>query len=86
MTQDKLRRIITACVVGATTLLVFLLGVLVYQWITLGVLNNRISSLAEETTKLEEVIARGEEDAAWYESDIYKDWAAFEKGFVHPEP
>ncbi len=86
MTQDKLRRIITACVVGATTLLVFLLGVLIYQWITLGVLNNRIAAIEEETKQLEEVIARGEEDAAWYESDIYKDWAAFEEGFVRPNP
>jgi hypothetical protein len=39
MTQDKLDKVIVACVSAATALLVFLLGFLVYQWIAIANLN-----------------------------------------------
>ena len=83
MTQEKMRKVITASVVAATTLVVFLLAVLVYQWITLGVLNNRKAKLEQENTVLQEQIEKGGETAEYYESLMGKEWLAFQEGFIH---
>ena len=63
MTQDKLRRIITACVVAGTTLLVVLLSVLIFQWVKLGVLNKRINKVSAENATWQQMIDEGEEKA-----------------------
>ena len=41
MTEEKLRKMITGATVAATLLVVCLLGVLVFQWITMGVQSRR---------------------------------------------
>ncbi len=83
MTEEKMRKVITASVVAATALVVFLLAVLVYQWITLGVLNSRKAKLVEENEKLMEQIEKGGETAEYYESVMGKEWLAFQEGFIH---
>ncbi len=85
MTQEKMRKIITACVAAATLFLVILLSVLIYQWIKIGVLNSRIDKIEEENARLEESIEAGEKDAKYYESVIGKEWLAFQNGFVRPD-
>ncbi len=85
MTQEKMRKLIVACVVAATLLLVLLLGVLIYQWIKIGVLNGRIEKIKQENARLEETIEQGEKDAKYYESIIGKEWLAFQEGFVRPD-
>lgn len=85
MTQEKLRKLIVACAVAATLLLVLLLGVLTYQWIRIGVLNGRIRQIEQENARLEETIAQGTKDAEYYESVMGKEWLAFQNGFVRPD-
>ena len=85
MTQDKMRKLITACVVAATTLLVVLLAVLIYQWITLGVLSARRAKLEAENKQLEQLIQQGNMDAEYYESVMGKEWLAFQQGFIHSQ-
>ena len=85
MTQDKMRKLITACVVAATTLLVVLLAVLIYQWITLGVLSARRAKLEAENKQLEQLIQQGNMDAEYYESAMGKEWLAFQQGFIHSQ-
>lgn len=85
MTQEKMRKIVTACVSSATLFLVILLSVLIYQWIKIGVLNGRIDKITQENARLEETIVAGEKDAKYYESVIGKEWLAFQKGFVRPD-
>lgn len=85
MTQEKLRKLIVACAVSATLLLVLLLGVLVYQWIKIGVLNGRIQQIEQENARLEETIEQGTIDAKYYESVMGKEWLAFQNGFVRPD-
>ena len=82
MTQDKMRRIITACVSAATVLLVFLFGFLCYQWITRAVLNERTDRLEKEIAALEQSNSELEDYAAYLETDMGKDWLAFQMGFV----
>ena len=85
MTQDKMRKLLVASAVAATLLLVLLLGVLVYQWIKIGVLNGRIEQIEQENARLEETIEQGEKDAEYYESIMGKEWLAFQNGFVRPD-
>ena len=49
MTQEKMRKIIAACVSAATVLFVLLFTYLVYQWVTLAVLDRREKELQAET-------------------------------------
>lgn len=82
MTQEKMRRIITACVSAATLLLTCLSLYLAYQWITIAVFNHRIDKLEKENAALEQKIAEDSEYAEYLETPIGKDWLAFEEGFV----
>ncbi|MBO5363418.1 MAG: hypothetical protein J6A46_03740 [Clostridia bacterium] len=52
MTQEKVSRMVTGIVVAATLFLVVLLGVLVYQWVTLGVLQKRLDAAKAEEAAL----------------------------------
>ena len=66
--MDRLRRRITAVVVAATLLIVTLLGVIVYQIVTITVKNNRIKKLEADIARYEKIIADGELDLEYYES------------------
>ena len=97
MTQDKMRKIITASVVACTTLFVFLLIILLYQWITIGVYNNRIEKTQAEIDALaisadekgelaeyyEELNETAQSDLDYYSSDLYKKLEAFKLGFIN---
>ncbi len=82
MTQEKLRRIITACVSAATVLLVFLTCFLCYQWITIAVYNKRIDKLEKANAEIEATNEKLEGEATYYESQQGKDWLAFQQGFI----
>ena len=83
MTQDKMRKTITAVVVAATLLLVFLLSVLIYQWVTLGVLNRRKAKLDKEIATLEQQKQDAALDAEWYEANMFL--LAVENGWVYAQ-
>ena len=71
MTQEKMRKVITACVSAATVLLMMLLGYLIYQWTTIAVYNKRIDKLETEIAYLEQVLAKGEDNLEYYKSEFY---------------
>ena len=58
MTKEKMSRMVTGIVVAATLLLVVLFSVLIYQWITFGVLDRRYRDAKAEAAEL---VARQEE-------------------------
>ena len=82
MTQEKLRRVVTASVVAGTTLFVVLLSVLIYQIAVISVYNKRIAKIEDENAALEQSIANKEEDLEYYSSELGKFWLAMEEGFV----
>lgn len=82
MTQDKMRRIITACVSAATVLLVFLVGYVCYQWIGIAVHNNRIEKLEKDIAAIEQMNTEMKDELSFLESEMGKDWLAFQEGFV----
>ena len=81
MTQEKMRKTITALASAATLLLVILLSVLIYQWVTISVQKKRIAEAQQSVEYWEKVNEGHENDLEFYESDIYKEWAAFKLGY-----
>ncbi|MBQ7913498.1 MAG: hypothetical protein IJ308_07155 [Clostridia bacterium] len=78
MTQDKMRRVITACVAAGTVLLTCLSVFIIYQWITLAVLNNQQKKLQNEVDHWDKKCEQAETDLEYYESDLYKNYAYWE--------
>ena len=81
MTEGKMRKTITAIASAATLLLVILLSVLIYQWITMSTQKKRIAEVQESVDYWTQVNEAQEKDLSFYESDIYKEWAAFKLGY-----
>ena len=75
MTQEKMRKVITACASAATVLLVFLLSFLIYQWITIAILDNKIAKAEAEVAYWEQECAKSESIEEFYESEFYLKWA-----------
>ena len=69
MTQDKMRRIITACTAAVTALLVFLLTFLVYQWITIASLNKKIDKVRAEIAYQEQLLETQIGTLAYYKTE-----------------
>lgn len=78
MTQEKMRKVITACVSAATVLLVVLLSFLIYQWVSIGVLNKRIAAAEAEVKYWEEIVAKGEADERYFGSEEFYKQALIE--------
>ena len=86
MTENKLRRIVTAFAVAGTCLLMFLIVFIVVQLVQIGTLNSREEKLEKEISELEQVIAKGGTDLEYYESEWYLQNEAWKLGFVqNPE-
>jgi len=82
MTEEKLRKIITAVAVAATTLLVFLVGVIIYQIVAINVYDDRIEKTKKEIAYWEDKNLSDEQDLDHYLSDEYLQWEAFKLGFI----
>ena len=75
MTQEKMRKVITACVSAATVLLVFLLSFLIYQGISMAILDKKIVKARAEVEYWTERCETAESDLEYYESEFYLNWA-----------
>lgn len=73
-----MKRVITAVACALTALLVFLLGVLVYQWIKIGVTDKRLSKVKAEYEAQQLLNDQAETEADYYESEIGKALAWWE--------
>lgn len=82
MTQDKLNRVITACVSLGTVLLVFLLGFLTYQWIAIATLNKKIAKAEAEVAYWEQQCEATEGTVDYYESQLYLQVALDQLGLL----
>ena len=78
MTQEKMRKVITACVSAATVLIVLLLSYLIYQWATIANLNKRIAKAEDEVRYWQEIVDKGEADARYFGSEEYLKQAIIE--------
>ncbi len=76
MTQEKLRRTVTAAVVAATITVFCLLVFIAYQVVTLIVQKNRIKELKKDISEYEQVIEEDERDLEYYLTQEYLENAA----------
>ena len=74
MTQEKMRKVITACVSAGTALLVLLFAFLIYQWIAMDVYDKRINKTKADIATLEQQINDQEKDLEFYKSELYLEW------------
>ena len=85
MTQEKMRKVITASVVAGTMLLVILLSVLIYQWIAIGVRNKRIAKAEADVAYWTQLNQEAESELEYKQSEIYKYWESIQRYGVEVE-
>ena len=78
MTQEKMRKVIAACVSAATVLLMMLFGYWIYQRVKINTLDYRINTLETEIARLEQEVATAEENLEYYQSKFYLDQKVLE--------
>ena len=71
MNQDKMRRIVTACVSACTVLFVLLFAFLTYQWIYKEQLDKKEKKLLEEIAYYESLLDDKSDMLKYYESEYY---------------
>lgn len=71
MKQEKMRRIVTACVSACTVLFVLLLSFLVYQWIYKAQLDKKEKRLLAEIAYYEKLLEDQSDMLDYYESEYY---------------
>lgn len=71
MNQEKMRRIVTACVSACTVLFVLLLSFLVYQWIYKAQLDKKEKRLLAEIAYYEKLLEDQSDMLDYYESEYY---------------
>ncbi len=74
MTQDKMRRIITACVSAATVLLVFLLAWFIGQRIKIANYDNRVAELQKDIAYWTQKLEQAESEEEYLQSEFYLNW------------
>lgn len=81
MTNEKKEKLIIAITVATTVLFVFLLFVLIFQWVTMAQQNKRINKLEAEQAYWQEQVDKNTIDVAWYEGPG-KAVLAIKKGWI----
>ena len=82
MTQEKMGKVITACVSAGTVLLVCLLSFLIYQWIAIAVYDKKIDKVTKEIEVLEMELVEAEDTAEEYEKNFWLQWKLDELGII----
>lgn len=85
MTEEKLKKTITGMVVAGTVLVVILLGVIFYQFVSMGSKNAQIDSIKEQIQQYEEQKDNLEEELSIYQTDKKKEYLARQHGYVYPD-
>ena len=85
MTQEKLKRVVTAAAVAGTLVVVCLLAVILYQVIKIVVLNNKIADSEAEISRLEEQRGNSKSDLEYYLSDYYLEQEAHKYGWINKD-
>ena len=71
MTQDKMRRIVTACVSACTVLFMLLFAYLTYQWIYKNQLEKKERKLLQDIAYYERLLEDKSNMLDYYESEYY---------------
>ncbi|MBQ9081132.1 MAG: hypothetical protein IJY26_00660 [Clostridia bacterium] len=85
MSEQKLKKTVAGMFVAGTLLVVILLGVMLYQFVSMGLKSAQKAALEKEIAQYEEKIQVLDKDLDYYESDYYKELMGRAHGYVYPE-
>lgn len=85
MSDEKLKRVVSGAVVAGTLLLLILVFVIIYQFISIGIKNAQIKKYNEEIAQYEELVEQLGDDLAYYSSDYAKYLAAQRNGYDYED-
>lgn len=85
MSEGKLKKLVTAVVIAGTILVVFLLGVILYQFVSMGVKQGKIDSMNAQISEYEQLIAQLDEDLDAYTREEILEKLAREYGYIYPD-
>ena len=84
VSAEKVRKIAVGATIAGVLLVVFLVVILIVQFVQLGVANARSRRLDEEIARYEELLQTGQEDLDFYESGLGLYYLALERGWQTP--
>jgi hypothetical protein len=81
--QEKTKRLVVSVTVGAVLLFVFLVGIMIYQLIAIGVSKKEQADLDAKIAKYEQLITKNEQILDARSSDWYAKRRANELGYYY---
>lgn len=84
MSEEKFKRVVIALTVGAVLLLTILLGIMVYQIVSIFSLKRTNAQIEKDIAYVRELIAKNEDEKVITQMKEYIDRVARENGYVLP--
>lgn len=84
ITEEKMKKLAAGATVAGVLLVVFLVVILIVQFVQIGVANAQSRDLDREIAKYEELLKEGQDDLAFYESELGLYYLALGQGWQTP--
>ena len=84
LTDEKVRKVAVGAPVAGVLLVLFLIVILIVQFVQIGVANVQSRRLDEEIAKYEQMIEEGEGDLDFYQSGLGLYYLALGRGWQTP--
>lgn len=85
MTDEKKKNLVISLTTVGVLFVTFLLGVIVYQFISIHVVKKRIQEYQEQIVYYQSVIEQSAYDLEYYRSEYYLEQMARAYGYIYPE-
>ncbi len=85
LTDEKVKKIAVGATVAGVLLVIFLVVILIIQFVQIGVANAQSRRLDEEIAKYEQMIEDGQGNLEFYQSEEALYWLAVERGWDFPK-
>lgn len=83
ISEEKIRKIAVGTTIGGVLLIVFLVIILIIQFVQIGVGNSKKKQLDEQISQYEQAIEQGQKDVEFYETGNGLYWyARWKYGFT----
>ena len=84
LTDEKMRKIAAGATVAGVLLVLFLVIILIIQFVQIGVSNSQSKQLDEAIARYEQMIAEGKEDIDFSENGLGLYYLALKQGWITP--
>ena len=84
LTEEKMRKIAAGATVAGVLLVLFLIVILIIQFVQMGVANAQSSHLSDEIDRYTELLEKGEQDLEFYKTQNGLYYLALQQGWQTP--